>query len=166
MVEWWRGVPGVDPDEPARTLGLRLRASLASDAERGLFDTYFRIYRPKLAGALPALIPQVYLHYDPAVVKLLRHRAGLPRQRMDFLLLLPNNQRVVIEVDGSQHFSRDGKPSLTAYAEMVAADRDLRLAGYEIYRFGSNELVAESAGALIERFFDRLWELHKITETD
>jgi hypothetical protein len=76
LIEWWRDVQGVEPEEPARTLGLRLRASLASDAERGLFDTYFRLYRPKLAGALPALIPQVYLHYDPAVVKLLRHRAG------------------------------------------------------------------------------------------
>ena len=82
----------------------------------------------KLGEALPALIPQVYLHYDPAVVKLLRHRAGLPRQRMDFLLLLPNNQRVVLEVDGSQHFSRDEKRSLAAYAEMAAADRELRLA--------------------------------------
>jgi very-short-patch-repair endonuclease len=111
------------------------------------------------------LIPQVYLHYDPAVVKLLRHRAGLPRQRMDFLLLLPNNQRVVIEVDGSQHFSRDGKPSLAAYSDMAGADRDLRLAGYEIYRFGSNELVGEGVGALIERFFDRLWALHKIAAT-
>ena len=51
LIEWWRGVPGVEPDEPARTLGLRLRASLASDAERGLFDTYFRLYRAKFAGA-------------------------------------------------------------------------------------------------------------------
>jgi hypothetical protein len=165
LVEWWHSIPGVEPNEPARTLGHRLRASLASDAERGLFDTYFRLYRAKLAAALPAIIPQVYLHYDPAVVKLLRHRKGLPRQRMDFLLLLPNNQRVVIEVDGSQHFSREGEPSLAAYSEMMAADRDLRLAGYEIYRFGSNELVGAGAGALIERFFDRLWSLHKITAT-
>jgi hypothetical protein len=101
LVDWWRERPGVDSDDAVRTLGLRLRTSLASDAERNLFDTYFRLFRPKLADRLPALVPQVYLHYDPAVVKLLRHRAGLPRQRMDFLLLLPNNQRVVIEVDGS-----------------------------------------------------------------
>jgi very-short-patch-repair endonuclease len=165
LIEWWRGIPGGEPNEAARTLGLRLRASLASDAERNLFDTYFRLYRAKFAGALPALIPQVYLHYDPAVVKLLRHRAGLPRQRMDFLLLLPNSQRVVIEVDGSQHFSRDDKPSLAAYSEMVGADRDLRLAGYEVYRFGSNEVVGQNAAALIERFFDRLWALHKVMAT-
>jgi len=161
LTEWWRGGEGAESTDPARALGLRLRASLASDAERSLFDTYFRLYRPKLGNSLPALIPQVYLHYDPAIVKLLRRRAGLPRQRMDFLLLLPNNQRIVIEVDGSQHFSRDGKPSLAVYSEMAAADRDLRLAGYEVYRFGSNELVSETAGSLIERFFDRLWALHK-----
>lgn len=89
-------------------------------------------------------------------MKLLRYRGGLPRQRMDFLLLLPNNQRVVIEVDGAQHFSREGEPSLAAYAEMVSADRELRLAGYEIYRFGSNELVSAGASGLIECFFERL----------
>ncbi|WFU79277.1 hypothetical protein QA645_32990 [Bradyrhizobium sp. CIAT3101] len=165
LVDWWRARPGVDPGDAARTLGLRLRASLASDAERYLFDTYFRLYRPKLKDALPAIIPQVYLHYDPAVVKLLRHRAGLRRQRMDFLQLLPNNQRVVIEVDGAQHFSREGEPSLVAYAEMVSADRELRLAGYEIYRFGSNELVGAGASDMIERFFERLWTLHKINPT-
>lgn len=160
LVDWWRSQ---DPasDEPARALGERLHASLASDAERTLFSTYFKIYRPRLGDALPALIPQVYLHYDPAVVKLLRHRSGLRRQRMDFLLLLPGHQRVVIEVDGSQHFSAEGKPSLTLYADMVSADRDLRLAGYEIYRFGSNELVGANAPAEIEGFFDRLWALHK-----
>jgi very-short-patch-repair endonuclease len=82
---------------------------------------------------------------------------------MDFLLLLPNQQRVVIEVDGAHHFTRDGEPSLVAYAEMVSADRDLRLAGYEIYRFGANELVGEASLKVIEHFFDRLWSLHKLT---
>lgn len=162
LVEWWRTQ---DPTttEPARVLGERLRASLASDGERNLFNSYFKLYRYRLGEALPALIPQVYLHYDPAVVKLLRSRAGLQRQRMDFLLLLPGNQRVVIEVDGSQHFSANGKPSLQLYAEMVSADRNLRLAGYEIYRFGSNELIGAGATAVIEAFFDQLWAHHKLT---
>ena len=76
--------------DAARALGFRLRAALSSDAERCLFDTYFRVYRPILSLSLPALLPQVYLHYDPAIVKQLRHRPPLPRQRMDFLLLLAN----------------------------------------------------------------------------
>jgi hypothetical protein len=163
LVEWWRQLQDDSAADQAKALGGRLHQSLASDAERMLFETYFRIYRPRLGDALPALIPQVYLHYDPAVVKTLRHRKGFVRQRMDFLLLLRDGARVVIEVDGSQHFSRDGKPSLEAYAEMVSADRDLRLAGYEIYRFGSNELVGSQAAAKIETFFDRLWQLYKVS---
>jgi very-short-patch-repair endonuclease len=80
---------------------------------------------------------------------------------MDFLLLLRNNQRIVVEIDGVHHFARDEKPSLSAYAEMVAADRELRLHGYEIYRFGANELVGSSARKTVEQFFDRLWRIHR-----
>jgi very-short-patch-repair endonuclease len=162
LVDWWAAQEGGGSGDSARALGLRLHASLASDAERSLFEVYFRLYKSRLGSALPALIPQVYLHYDPAFVKYLRHRAALPRQRMDFLMLLPNHQRVVIEVDGAHHFSRDGRPSLPAYANMVAADRDLRLAGYEIYRFGANELVGNGATDVIARFFERLLKLHKL----
>jgi hypothetical protein len=161
LVSWW-GAQHPEESDPAKSLGLRLRASLSSLAEQGLFDTYFRRYRPMLRSTLPALIPQVYLHYDPAVVRTLRHRTSFPRQRMDFLLLLPNRARVVIEVDGQHHFTRKDRPSLPAYSEMVSADRDLRLAGYEIYRFGANELVGAGAQALIERFFDRLFHLHGV----
>jgi AbiJ N-terminal domain 3 len=162
LVDWWSSHETLQFEDPARALGLRLRASLASDGERNLFDTFFRLYKPRLGAALPALIPQVYLHYDPAVVKQLRRRAALPRQRMDFLLLLPNHQRIVIEVDGSHHFSREGKPSLPLYAEMASADRELRLAGYEIYRFGANELLGHGAHGAIARFFDQLLRLHKV----
>jgi very-short-patch-repair endonuclease len=163
LVSWW-GELHPEESDPAKSLGLRLPASLSSSslAEQAVFDTYFRRYRPMLQSALPALIPQVYLHYDPAVVRTLKHRSSFPRQRMDFLLLLPNRARVVIEVDGQHHFTRNDKPSLAAYAEMVSADRDLRLAGYEIFRFGANELVDAGAQALIERFFDRLFQLHRV----
>ncbi len=158
MIAWWAAREATTSSrDAARTLGARLQASLASDGERNLFNSYFKIYRGRLGDRLPALVPQVYLHYDPAIVKTLRHRSGLKRQRMDFLLLLPNAQRVVIEVDGSQHFSQDGTPSLALYAEMVSADRELRLAGYEVYRFGANELVGSQAVATIERFFNGLW---------
>jgi hypothetical protein len=161
LVSWWGEVtPGAD----AAKLGARLQESLASDAERKLFATYFKAYRPALGEALPALLPQVYLHYDPAVVKTLRHRLPLPRQRMDFLLLLPSRQRIVIEVDGKHHFSENELPSLKAYADMVSADRELRLAGYEVYRFGANELVGDGAETRITDFFDKLFRLHRIRQ--
>ncbi|WP_068418550.1 hypothetical protein [Labrenzia sp. OB1] len=161
LVSWWGQVtPGAD----AAKLGFRLQESLASEAERKLFATYFKAYRPALGEALPALLPQVYLHYDPAVVKTLRHRLPLPRQRMDFLLLLPNHQRIVIEVDGKHHFSENDRPSLKVYADMVSADRELRLAGYEVYRFGANELVGDGAEKRITNFFDKLFRLHRIRQ--
>lgn len=161
LVSWWGEVtPGAD----AAKLGARLQESLASDAERKLFATYFKAYRSTLDEVLPALLPQVYLHYDPAVVKSLRHRLPLPRQRMDFLMLLPSRQRIVIEVDGKHHFSENDIPSLKVYAGMVSADRELRLAGYEVYRFGANELVGDGAEARITDFFDKLFRLHGIRQ--
>ena len=159
LVTWWSEVT---PGANAASLGARLKESLASDAERKLFATYFKAYRSVLGEALPALLPQVYLHYDPAVVKTLRHRLPLPRQRMDFLLLLPGRQRIVLEVDGQHHFSENGHPSLKVYADMVSADRELRLAGYEVYRFGANELVGDSAESRITDFFEKLFRLHRI----
>jgi hypothetical protein len=159
LVAWWSEVaPGAD----AASLGARLKESLASDAERKLFATYFKAYRFDLGEVLPALLPQVYLHYDPAIVKTLRHRLPLPRQRMDFLLLLPGRARIVLEVDGQHHFSKDDHPSLKVYADMVSADRELRLAGYEVYRFGANELVGEGAEPRIADFFDKLFRLHRV----
>ncbi|WP_249126818.1 hypothetical protein [Brucella oryzae] len=83
---------------------------------------------------------------------------------MDFLLLLPSRQRVVIEVDGKHHFSENDLPSLKVYADMVSADRELRLAGYEVYRFGANELVGDGAEAKIKDFFDKLFRLHRIRQ--
>jgi len=81
---------------------------------------------------------------------------------MDFLLLLPGSRRIVLEVDGKQHFSENDHPSLKVYAEMVSADRELRLAGYEIYRFGANELVGKDAERRIIDFFDKLFRLHHV----
>jgi very-short-patch-repair endonuclease len=81
---------------------------------------------------------------------------------MDFLLLLPGRQRIVLEVDGKHHFSEDDNPSLKVYANPVSADRELRLAGYEVYRFGANELVGEGSESRIADFFDKLFRLHRV----
>lgn len=170
LVAWWHETrcPEETDDRMIRkALGDRLRDSMsgASDAERNVFAHYFRVFQPKLGAALPALVPQVYLHYNPAIMKQLRSGRRLARQRMDFLLLLPYRSRVVIEVDGAHHFSdAAGTGSLPAYAEMVRADRDLRLLGYEIYRFGANELVGEHVAAVVASFFERLFRKHSVTK--
>jgi very-short-patch-repair endonuclease len=82
--------------------------------------------------------------------------SALGRERMDFLLLLPHGVRVVVEVDGKQHYAEGDEASPRLYAKMVAEDRALRLKGYEVYRFGGYELGLNSAPAMLRRFFTEL----------
>jgi hypothetical protein len=145
----------------ARSLYSRLDLSLADNAaERRILRVYADRYI-RLSDDIPALIPQVYLHYDPYTRA--HHGTATPplaRQRMDFLLLLPQRIRIVIECDGKQHYSDEsGFAAPQRYAEMAAEDRELRLRGYEVYRFGGVELTESPATEKrLATFFDRLAE--------
>jgi hypothetical protein len=48
------------------------------------------------------------------------------------------------------------------YAEMAAADRDLRIDGYGVYRFGGMELMGERGLVRAGDFFERLFRLYKL----
>jgi very-short-patch-repair endonuclease len=162
LLEWWGKKKLCDPENEdfRREFGFRLRASLQSEPERMLFDTYFKVFKPKMGDNLPALLPQVYLHYDPRN-KNERDKPVLARQRMDFLLLLRNSARIVIEIDGVQHYSNDdGYASTTKYSEMVAEDRRIRLLGYEVYRFGGAEFTSPTINQIIAAFFEELFRRH------
>ncbi len=108
LTEWWADREHMPPEEveTQRSLYRRLLASLAgSPPEQKFFRRYFEKFHAEKELNLPALIPQVYLHYDPYT---LRERGGAPvlnRQRMDFLLLLPRAVRIVIEIDSKQHYA-------------------------------------------------------------
>jgi very-short-patch-repair endonuclease len=162
LVQWWAALTNTYPisSQTEKALYERLCDSLASEPERLLFNSYFeRIHR--LMQEPPALIPQIYLHYDPYTVRERNGQKVLPLQRMDFLLLLPHSQRVVIEVDGKQHYANDdGTASPRLYAEMVAADRELKLRGYEVYRFGGYELQGDPGKQVVEDFFRKLFVRH------
>jgi hypothetical protein len=165
LITWWANKNGIARPriETERTLYKRLKESLDSEPEKLLFDTYFKNMREELGLKLPALIPQVYLHYDPYTVRNLDGMPRLPRQRTDFLILFSHHVRVVIEVDGKQHYSEENeKASPKRYAEMVAADRQLRLAGYDVYRFGGFELQGKSGRLVVEAFFRELLRKHGI----
>lgn len=159
LIDWWRTHEALADTASDRDVGVslhrRLQASLGTNpVEIKLFNAYGRRYRDSLDTHV--LIPQVYLHYDPRTQRA-RHGRGpgpLARQRMDFLLLFSNRHRVVIEVDGKQHYSDDdGTASPTRYGQMVAEDRRLQLAGYEVYRFGGAELMAPQADKMLDDFF-------------
>lgn len=143
LVDWWtEQLPTDAKSEGEKSLYTRLAKSVKtarSPGEYAIFHTYFGQYRASHGAKLLALIPQVYLHYDPKTVAQRGNDPVLVRQRMDFLMLLDHNVRVVIEVDGKQHFADGDVASPSKYAEMAAEDRRLRLAGYDIYRFGAAE---------------------------
>lgn len=164
LVGWWaQRHPASTTDRTAQELYLRLSRSLASDAEKVLFRAYCERYGRDGGHAAPALIPQIYLHYDPYTARELQSMPGgeLVRQRMDFLLLPSDRRRVVIEVDGRHHYTEDAytdheKPSPRLYAEMAAEDRRIRLAGYEVFRFGAYELMQPEGPGTARRFFTDL----------
>lgn len=166
LIQWWRERQGFADDVPPRDVGLdlhnRLRASLGDNpVELRVFDTYVARYKDNGFG-IPALIPQVYLHFDPATQSARRSASQsggpLARQRMDFLILFSSRHRVVLEVDGKQHYANGDTASPALYSEMVSEDRRLRLAGYEVYRFGGAELMRDGADKMVGEFFDQLAE--------
>lgn len=166
LIDWWRARQRLGETVATRDVGLdlhrRLRDSLANNpAELRVFDAYSKRYQDEQFD-IPALIPQVYLHFDPATQQA-RRSAGqsgspLARQRMDFLILFSSRHRVVLEVDGKQHYAKGEIASPALYGEMVAEDRRLRLAGYEVYRFGGAELTSSDANDMLAEFFAQLAE--------
>ncbi len=89
MVAWWQKHHQPDADEKTAADGLyrRLYRSLDSKPEQLLMITYCARCAEEGGFDLPALIPQVYLHYDPYTRRSGKQSGALYRQRMDFLLL-------------------------------------------------------------------------------
>lgn len=143
-----------------------------SPIEEQFFSFYLEIIE-EYGDNIPALLPQVYLFYDSKVQKE-RTIKIFDHQCMDFLMLFSGSQRVVIELDGVQHYS-DGTvqipdspypqpiASTAKYASMVSSQREMTLAGYEVYRFGGKEFQnQEQAKAMVQQFFLDLFGKHRI----
>lgn len=162
---WWASEMSVlDPREAKRGLYKRLLESLPSNSppQRTLFKEFFNSFKTAIPS-LPALLPEVWLHWDPKTVRE-RGPKALARFRMDFLLLLPAGVRVVVEVDGMHHYaSPDGKADPGRYSSMMAADRELRLAGYEVFRFGASELIEGQSQFAVKHFFESLFGRYGVT---
>lgn len=174
LAEWWGEETEyniiLNESEIKKDLYKRLYKTL-NEIEKEFFKHYYNIYYPILKEKLPALIPQVYLHYDPYTIKQLNGEKRIERQRMDFLILLSNKERIVIELDGKQHYSEGDISSPKLYSDMVKMDRKLKLLGYDIYRFGGYEFLKykmtdkeynKKISKLIKEFFDKLFIKHNI----
>lgn len=182
LQNWYAETHGIgDSGSAKEQLFRRLRQAVLgarSAGEFAVFQGYYERYGRSLGDRLPALIPQVYLHYDPYTRRQRGDEPFLARQRMDFLLMLEQDVRIVIEIDGRHHYAVPDPhasdrfiANSQLYAEMVAEDRRLRLMGYEVYRFGGREFldvnleqlkVGPSAQQCVADFFDRLLARHSV----
>lgn len=162
---WWINRQQNQDGDPHHTLYRRLRNSIPrqSPPQRLLFDLYHRIHGNR-CWDLPALLPEVWLHWDHQTVAQ-RGAQALLGQRMDFLLLGPRHVRIVLEVDGVTHYTDPkGQPSPAVYARHTRLDRLMRLRGDDVYRFGGGDLQDEADGAtLLTEFFSTLFQRHGIS---
>lgn len=138
---WW-AAQHPDAEDPKRTLYSRLMLAVptSSPQARRLFQQYYTA----MAGRpdFPALLPEVWVHWDPQA-KVQRGDETPVAHRIDFLML-QQRRRIVVEVDGMQHYAtKDGRACSSRYTDTVRADRQLRLAGYEVYRFSTAELECD-----------------------
>ncbi|MER6589674.1 AbiJ-related protein [Micromonospora chalcea] len=160
---WWQETRGLGADEAKRTLWRRLTQSLpaSSPPQRHLFELYHEIHGERVYD-LPALLPEVWLHWDPLLLKE-RGAEAMVNLRMDFLMLLPRGHRIVLEVDGKQHYATGQLADPTAYATTMHADRDLKLARYDVFRFGAAELTdKQRARTILASFFTDLFRTYHL----
>ena len=161
VVEWYAEKNHIEENKDVKYCQ-RLVESMDSEPEKIMLRAYYLFLQEKCIDG-PALIPQVYLYYDPQTqeqrgFKLFEH------QKFDFLMIFSHRDRVVIEIDGKQHYANDEIASPKKYSEMVKAQRELSLYGYDVYRFGGYEFC-DNEEDIIERlkgFFAHLFRKYGI----
>jgi hypothetical protein len=114
---------------------------MSSPPQRALFIEYHHLYgrRPEFLGrfarGLGALGPS-----DEGQARGPRNALstyGLPHAG-------PGHRRIVLEVDGIRHYSKERQTEPSCLCRNHPSRRDLRLSSYEVYRFGGYELSAAS----------------------
>ena len=140
LVRWWKEHEGIADLAEARTsLGRRLLASLGEGPEQEFFKAYFRNFAERLGDSLPALIPQVYLHYDPEIAS----RLGVPA--VDALSgefdVAKTPEGAALAGRIAARLQRDCVASLERFVEEIDESFEIRFA---------RGLAQEAAGAEIE----------------
>lgn len=146
---------------------------LDSPAEKLFLDAYFELLED-VGENIPALLPQVYLYYDPKLMSQ-RDSKVFEHQKIDFMMIFDYGQCAVMEIDGQQHYGEPMKSdnnkyyaSPLKYAEMMSAHRKMTLSGYDVYRFGGREFwcggeqTKEDIIISIKDFFNRLLNKYRI----
>ena len=96
---------------------------------------------------IPALIPQAWLRYihDDKLRGAKDPLKDLTFSCVDFLIIW-NNQKIVIEIDGQPHFAefnrskKKWEPSLKKYTENLIKERKIKKQGFRIFRISDIEI--------------------------
>lgn len=95
---------------------------------------------------------------------------------MDFMFVISQQHRVVVEIDGIQHYADDKYikgtyykcADVNGYAQMMKAHREMVLDGYDVYRIGGKELYVgsdgneESAKQVVYEFLEGLFRKYRV----
>lgn len=172
MVDWYAEKYNLSHNvEEAYVKRLKEAIGESSPPEQLFFDAYIEL-KNEMVCQIPALIPQVYLYYDPLTKQQRGWKEVFEHQRMDFFMLFSLKYRVVIEIDGQQHYADDEiapgtrykhYASPQRYAKMVSAQRSMSLYGYDVYRFGGKELSNPEEGKrLVKDFLRKLFRKYGV----
>lgn len=164
LQQWWARNANI-----SMTLEERIMQAIPEKSiyQKIIFSTYKNKIEPILKENTPALLVEVELYHNSYTNK--ENKNSEP-QRMDFCLVLPNNKKVLIEIDGIQHIGekdKDGKwiASEEKYAKQCKFDNEWVLKGNEIYRISNKifkDMKTEERAAFIENFFILLFKKHNI----
>jgi hypothetical protein len=151
---------------PQNQLRDRLLDAVSKDspAEQAFFRTYWDYTIQDYD--MVALLPQVWLQYDARTASQRGGTSAFKHQRMDFMLLLKNNRSLIIEIDGRDHYARVLNPRPAEYkydiyvadpdryADMMAEDRAMKFAGYEVLRYGAKKISASTIKSEIQQLIE------------
>lgn len=158
LVSWYADEMEVKDQNPEKAFIIRLsdcldtsfkNAGAKAGPETWLLQAYYEL-KKELGRDLPALIPQVYLYYDPQTLKQRGYKL-FEHQKMDFLMIFSHKERVVVEIDGKQHYADGNTASPKLYADMMRAHREMSLFGYDVYRFGGYEFIGADSDENVKR---------------
>lgn len=163
--DWW---------ERNGNTSVTLEERIMQSIEKTIFQKkVFIIYKKNIEKLLkddtPALLPEVELYHNSYTNK---ENKNYNPQRMDFCLILPNDKKILIELDGIQHISELDKfgtwvASEDKYSEQCLFNNEWQLKGNEIYRISNKtfkDMKEEEIENFITNFFILLFKKHNIIE--
>ena len=135
-----------DQMEIARSCGNSMQVECEIIFYHAYFVQFIKPYLENKNSAPIALLPQVYLNWDPFTKKQRGYK--LVNQKVDFLWYGPNHFPLVIEIDGPSHWEFPD----VGYRVQCEFDRDLMDRGFHIRRFTNEEIRSwHSDGKLEEK---------------